>query len=82
MSDVRAGADRIRLEHPPLKGEGRTTESGPGWGGGVAAHDDGAAYVEARSPPPGPLTRADLPPPGGGERQPVAWRDSSLGAKS
>ena len=47
--------------HPPLKGEGRTAKGGPGWGGGDAAN------AEALSPPPGPLTRADLPPPGGGE---------------
>jgi error-prone DNA polymerase len=46
--------------HPPLKGEGRIAEGDPGWG------DSGAAYVEALSPPPGPLTRADLPPSGGG----------------
>jgi len=46
--------------HPPLQGEGRTAEGSPGWG------DGDAAYVEALSPPPGPLARADLPPPGGG----------------
>ncbi len=46
--------------NPPLKGEGRTAEGGPGWGDGEAA------CAEALSPPPGPLTRADLPPPGGG----------------
>ena len=49
--------------HPPLKGEGRIAEGDPGWGHG------GAACVEALSPPPGPLTRADLPPPGGGGRE-------------
>jgi len=37
--------------HPPLNGKGRTAEGSPGWG----------------APPPGPLTRADLPPAGGGE---------------
>jgi excinuclease ABC subunit C len=42
--------------HPPLEGEGRTAEGSPGWG------DGGAAYAEALSPPPGPLTRSDLPP--------------------
>ena len=47
--------------HPPLKGEGRIAEGDPGWGGGGAGDDD-AAYAEALSPPPGPLTRADLPP--------------------
>ena len=46
--------------HPPLKGEGRTAEGSPGWG------DGDAASAEALPPPPGPLTRADLPPPGGG----------------
>jgi 16S rRNA (adenine1518-N6/adenine1519-N6)-dimethyltransferase len=46
----------IAFGHPPLKGEGRTTEGGPGWG------DSHAAYPEALPPPPGPLTRADLPP--------------------
>ena len=48
--------------HPPLEGEGRTAAGSPGWGG------SGAAYAEALSPPPGPLARADLPPPGGGDR--------------
>jgi hypothetical protein len=47
MSGVHAGADCARLEHPPLEGEGRTTEGGPGWGDGVAASDDSAVYVEA-----------------------------------
>jgi len=42
-------------------GEGRTAEGSPGWG------DSGAASAEALSPPPGPLARADLPPPGGGD---------------
>ena len=46
--------------NPPLKGEGWTTEGGPGWG------DSAAAIVEPLSPPPGPQARADLPPPGGG----------------
>ena len=54
--------------HPPLKGEGRTAEGSPGWGDGKAAGDGEAVYVEAPSPPPGPLTRSDLPPPGGGGR--------------
>ena len=46
--------------HPPLEGEGRTAEGSPGWG------DGGAAFPAPLSPPPGPLPRADLPPPGGG----------------
>jgi ribonuclease E len=53
--------------HPPLKGEGRIAEGDPGWGGGGAGDDNEAVYAEALSPPPGPLTRADLPPPGGGK---------------
>jgi len=47
--------------NPPLKGEGRTTEGGPGWG------DSSAAIVEPLSPPPGAQQRADLPPAEGGE---------------
>jgi hypothetical protein len=58
--------------HPPLEGEGRTAEGSPGWGDGSAADNREAAYAEALSPPPGPLTRADLPPPGGGEGPPYA----------
>ena len=48
--------------HPPLQGEGRTAEGSPGWGGGGAVYDGDAVRAEALSPPPGPLTRADLPP--------------------
>src|SRR5262249_44644972 len=55
--------------HPSLRGEGQAAEGSPGWGGGGAAHDTDAAYAEALSPPPGPLARADLPPPGGGETE-------------
>src|SRR5712671_482011 len=51
--------------HPPLEGEGRTAEGSPGWGERGAGDDGDAAYAEALPPPPGPLTRADLPPPGG-----------------
>jgi NitT/TauT family transport system substrate-binding protein len=54
--------------HPPLQGEGRTAEGSPGWGDSSAVDNGNAAYVEALSPPPGPLARADLPPPGGGDR--------------
>ncbi len=56
-----------RQLHPPLQGEGRTAEGSPGWG------DGDAAYAEALPPPPGPLTRADLPPPGGG-----GWRGNVI----
>jgi urease accessory protein len=58
------GAQRV---HPPLEGEGRIAEGNPGWGDGRAVDDGVAPCVEALSPPPGPVTRADLPPPGGGE---------------
>jgi cobaltochelatase CobN len=51
---------------PPLEGEGRTAEGGPGWDGGGAADDSRAVHPARLSPPPGPLARADLPPPGGG----------------
>jgi protein ImuA len=43
----------------------------PGWGGSPsseAARRGGVTYGRS-SPPPGALTRADLPPPGGGERE-------------
>ncbi|HTE75360.1 MAG TPA: UvrD-helicase domain-containing protein [Xanthobacteraceae bacterium] len=48
--------------HPPLEGEGRSAEGAPGWG------DTKAALAAPMSPPPGPLTRSDLPPPGGGDQ--------------
>jgi glycyl-tRNA synthetase beta chain len=54
----------VRTAHPPLKGEGRTAEGSPGWG-------DSRAKKAPPSPPPGPLTRSDLPPPGGGEESRV-----------
>jgi Fe-S oxidoreductase len=49
------------LKNPPLEGEGRTAEGGPGRG------DSAAVNAEPPSPPPGPQGRADLPPPGGGK---------------
>jgi hypothetical protein len=55
-------SEALAFDHPTLKGEGRTAEGSPGWGGGGAAGDGDAEYAEALSPPPGPLTRADLPP--------------------
>src|SRR5215468_2835056 len=57
------------FDHPPLQGEGRTAEGSPGWG------DGDAAFAEALSPPPGPLARADLPPPRGGDchRRSLRW---------
>jgi cobaltochelatase CobN len=55
---TRFAADR----HPPLEGEGRTAEGSPGWGGGGAARDVDAEFAARPPPPPGPLTRADLPP--------------------
>ena len=52
--------------HPPLKGEGKgrssAAEGSPGWGDGRATDDSDAEFAEPLSPPPGPLTRADLPP--------------------
>src|SRR6266566_3378696 len=73
MARVAAVAEAPRINrgragcvHPPLEGEGRIAEGNPGWGEGGAGDDGHTAYVEPPSPPPGPLTRADLPPPGGG----------------
>src|SRR6266853_1658245 len=63
------------FDHPPLQGEGRTAEGSPGWGGGAAGDDGDAAHTEALSPPPDPLARADLPPPGGGEDRPAVTDD-------
>jgi excinuclease ABC subunit C len=58
--------------NPPLEGEGKVgssaAEGSPGWGDGGAAYAGDAVYAEALSPPPGPLARADLPPPGGGDK--------------
>jgi len=48
--------------HPPLKGEGRTAEGGPEWGGSGAVNDSDAVSAETLSPPCGPLAQADLPP--------------------
>src|SRR5882762_8655310 len=44
----------------PWRGRVGSPSGDPGWG------DGDAACAEALSPPPGPLKRADLPPPGGG----------------
>src|SRR5215813_7487435 len=57
----------VRTSHPPLQGEGRTAEGSPGWDDSRPAQAGAPSPAEALSPPPGPLTRADLPPPGGGE---------------
>src|SRR5215470_3757808 len=59
----------VAFGHPPLQGEGGTAEGSPGWDSGHAADDSGAVYAEAPPPPPGPLTRADLPPRGGGDER-------------
>src|SRR5262249_55231240 len=48
--------------HPPLKGQGRTAEGGPEWGGSGAVNDSDAVSAETLSPPCGPLAQADLPP--------------------
>jgi ATP-dependent helicase HrpB len=59
--------EAIAFVHPPLKGESRNAEGGPGWGAPFAVGEG----AESLSPPPGPLTRADLPPSGeGGHRGP------------
>jgi hypothetical protein len=64
-------SEGLAFDHPPLKGEGKgrrfAAEGGPGWDGSGTADERGAGYAGPLSPPPGPLTRADLPPPGGGE---------------
>src|SRR5260370_25950900 len=62
LNSRRYGGDGAAFDHPPLKGEGRTAAGSPGWGGGDAGVDGGAVYAEAPSPPPGPLTRANLSP--------------------
>jgi hypothetical protein len=49
-----------RFRQGECKGRFSAAEGSPGWG------DGDAASAEALPPPPGPLTRADLPPPGGG----------------
>src|SRR5713226_9811601 len=54
----------VRTAHPPLQGEGRSRSERGGVGGR-------AANAEPLSPPPGPLARSDLPPPGGGEESRV-----------
>jgi len=57
--------NQITSPHPPLEGEGRTAGGGAGWGV--------AALASPQSPPPGSLTRADLPSPVGGvEAKPAA----------
>src|SRR5579871_347232 len=78
-----AGASEM-CESRSLKGEGRTAEGSPGWGDGRAIDDPlltlprmrgrvGRGLAEPLSPPPVPLARADLPPPGGGGE---AWTPS------
>jgi len=52
----RGPRERPVQPHPPLQGEGRTAEGGPGWG------DGDATFAAPLPPPPGPLTRPDLPP--------------------
>jgi hypothetical protein len=56
----------LAFSHPPLKGEGRTAEGSAGWGDGPAVRETDAEFAARPSPPPGPLTRSDLPPPGRG----------------
>jgi hypothetical protein len=49
------------IAHPPLQGEGRTAEGGfeVGW---RPCNKRNVSCAAPLSPPPGPLTRADLPP--------------------
>ena len=56
------GAGGLRPPSPetPMQSIGYAAEGSPGWG------DSSAASAAPLPPPPGPLTRADLPPPGGG----------------
>ena len=63
--------ETIAVPDPPLRGEGRVAEGDPGWGGGRAAGNGSAAPTAGLSPPPGPLTRAGLPPSGGGGHVPT-----------
>src|SRR5262249_57532916 len=78
----------VACTHPSLKGEGRTAEGSPGWGDSGAGDDGDAVHADALPPPPGPLTRADLPPPeGGGPRQNIvadlpAWLIAPAPAES
>ena len=58
------GGLRPPSQEMPMRSIGDAAEGGPGGG------DDEAGFAKAPSPPPGPLrspSRADLPPPGGGE---------------
>jgi error-prone DNA polymerase len=57
---IGARPPRTLRRNPPLEGEGRNAEGSPGWG------DNKSAFVARLPPPPVPLTRADLPTPGGG----------------
>jgi glycyl-tRNA synthetase beta chain len=65
----------VRDAHPPLQGEGRSRSER----GGVSGHA-AAPSAEALSPPPGPLARSDLPPPGGGEGSRGLGRGDNTGA--
>jgi urease accessory protein len=67
----------IALSHPPLKREGRIAEGDPRWGDGRVADDGNATYAEGLSPPPGPLSRADLPPAAGGDDRPRTISDGA-----
>ena len=63
---ARINGGQAECNHPPLEGEGRIAEGNPG-GGGDAPRNKQVGFAARPSPLPGPLTRADLPPPGGGE---------------
>src|SRR5262249_2107408 len=53
--------------HPPWRGRVGLPKAVRGGVAAVQIDDGDAVYAETLSPPPGPLARADLPPPGGGE---------------
>src|SRR5260221_59773 len=55
--------DGAAFDHPPLKGEGRTAAGSPGWGGGDAGVDGGAAYTATRHHPTPDTPRPSDPPP-------------------
>lgn len=61
---------RAPCVHSRLEGEHRIAAGNPGWDGAQASDDSNAEHVQTRSPPPGPLTPANLPSSGGGEELP------------
>jgi excinuclease ABC subunit C len=68
--------DNLQASNPPLQGEGRTAEGGPGWSASIPVVSEGP------SPPPGALERADVPPAGGGDGHqfPIDQKDAESAA--